>query len=152
MIGGKLGRYEILEVLGQGGQSIAYKARDPKINRIVAVKQILSKQGVPEQERADFLTRFMREAEAAGRLSHPNIATIYDVGGDEDGAPYIAMEYVDGCDLDDLLKREHPLDQARVVRLFVQLCSALDYAHDAGVVHRDIKPGNIMVKRGDSVK
>jgi serine/threonine protein kinase/tetratricopeptide (TPR) repeat protein len=152
MIGGKLGRYEILEVLGQGGQSIAYKARDPKIGRIVAVKQILSKKGLPEKERGEFLARFMREAQAAGRLSHPNIATIYDVGGDEAGEPYIAMEYVDGCDLDDLIQREHPLAQSRVLGLFVQLCSALDYAHDAGVVHRDIKPGNIMVTHGERVK
>lgn len=152
MIGGKLGRYEILNVLGRGGQSIAYKARDPKIDRIVAVKQILSKKSLPEKDRAEFLSRFMRESQAAGRLSHPNIATIYDVGGDEEGEPYIAMEYVDGCDLDDLIRREHPLPQERVLRLFVQLCRALDYAHDTGIVHRDVKPGNIMITRDDRVK
>ncbi|MCM2315004.1 MAG: protein kinase [Thermoanaerobaculia bacterium] len=152
MIGGKLGRYEILDVLGRGGQSIAYKARDPKIDRIVAVKQILSKTSLSEKDRAEFFARFMRESQAAGRLSHPNIATIYDVGGDEEGEPYIAMEYVDGCDLDELIRSDHPLSQERVLRLFVQLCGALDYAHDAGIVHRDIKPGNIMITRGDRVK
>ncbi|MGK2858183.1 MAG: protein kinase domain-containing protein [Thermoanaerobaculia bacterium] len=152
MIGTKLGRYEILEVLGRGGQSIAYKARDPKIDRIVAIKQILSQKGQPEAARADFLTRFMRESQSAGRLSHPNIATIYDVGGDEEGEPYIAMEYVDGCNLDDLVAREHPLSQTRILRLFIQLCNALDYAHNAGIVHRDIKPGNIMLTRDDKLK
>jgi serine/threonine-protein kinase len=152
MIGTTLGRYEILEVLGRGGQSIAYKARDPKINRMVALKQILSNKGQPEKERADFLTRFLREAQSAGRLSHPNIATIYDFGGDEEGEPYIAMEYVDGCDLHVLIETEHPLRQARILRIFVQLCSALEYAHNAGIVHRDIKPGNIMLTREDRVK
>jgi len=94
----------------------------------------------------------MRQARAAGRLSHPDIATIYDIGGDEDGERYIAMEYVDGWDLYDLIQRESPLAQSRVLRLFVQLCSALDYAHAAGAVHRDVNPGNIMVTRGESVK
>ncbi len=152
MTGNKLGRYEILEVIGRGGQSIAYRARDPKINRIVAIKQILSKPGLSERDRSEFFARFMREAQAAGRLSHPNIATIYDVGGDEEGEPYIALEYVDGNNLGELIERDHPLLQARIVRLFVQLCSALDYAHNANIVHRDIKPGNIMVTRDDQVK
>lgn len=148
----KVGRYEILEEIGHGGQSTAYKARDPKIDRIVAIKQIRSAAGMSDKVRSEFYARFMREAQAAGRLSHPNIAIIYDVGGDEEGEPYIAMEYIDGVNLDDLITTSHPLESDRIFKIFLQLCSALHYAHQCGIVHRDIKPGNIMVTRDVQVK
>jgi len=148
----KVGRYEILEVIGQGGQSVAYRARDPKIDRIVAIKKIRATPDIPERTRAEFFGRFMREAQAAGRLTHPNIAVIYDVGGDEEGDPYIAMEFIDGVNLESLIANAVPLPQERVLNIFVQLCGALHYAHQCGIVHRDIKPGNIMITRDDRVK
>ncbi len=148
----KVGRYEILEVIGQGGQSVAYRARDPKIDRIVAIKKIRSIPDIPEKVRAEFFARFMREAQAAGRLSHPNIAVIYDVGGDEEGDPYIAMEFVDGINLESIIAKPPALPQDQVLKIFIQLCGALHYAHQCGIVHRDIKPGNIMITRDDRVK
>ena len=148
----KVGRYEIIEIIGHGGQSVAFKARDPKIDRIVAIKQIRLAEGIPLLLREEFYARFLREAQAAGRLSHPNIATIYDIGGEEEGVPYIAMEFIDGINLDDLLQSEHALPPAKGIRIFTQLCHALDYAHQCGIVHRDIKPGNVMITRDEQVK
>jgi serine/threonine-protein kinase len=142
----RFGRYEILAELGRGAMGIVYKARDPKINRVVAVKTI-SLAGQPPEEEKEYRERFYREAEAAGRLSHPGIVTIFDVGEEpETRAPYIVMEFVSGQSLDKLLSREDrklPLDTA--LQLTHELAEALDCAHGQGVVHRDLKPANILL-------
>src|SRR6202161_296430 len=134
----RFGRYEILAELGRGAMGVVYKARDPKINRVVAVKTFLLASQSTEEEQ-EYRERFFREAEAAGRLSHPGIVTIFDVGGEPDTrAPYIVMEFVNGQSLDKLLSGEYrklPLETA--LRLAHELAEALDCAHGQGVVHRD---------------
>jgi serine/threonine protein kinase len=142
----RFGRYEILAELGRGAMGVVYKARDPKINRVVAVKTI-SLAGQPPEEEQEYRERFYREAEAAGRLSHPGIVTIFDVGEEpETRAPYIVMEFVGGQSLDKLLSgedRKLPIDVA--LQLTHELAEALDCAHGQGVVHRDLKPANILL-------
>ncbi|MGA2021800.1 MAG: protein kinase [Candidatus Sulfotelmatobacter sp.] len=142
----RFGRYEILAELGRGAMGVVYKARDPKINRVVAVKTI-SLAGQPPEEEKEYRDRFYREAEAAGRLSHPGIVTIFDVGEEpETRAPYIVMEFVGGQSLDKLLSgedRKLPLETA--LQLTHELAEALDCAHGQGVVHRDLKPANILL-------
>jgi serine/threonine protein kinase len=142
----RFGRYEILAELGRGAMGVVYKARDPKINRVVAVKTI-SLAGQPADEEQEYRERFYREAEAAGRLSHPGIVTIFDVGEEpETRAPYIVMEFVGGPSLDKLLfgdDRKLPLETA--LQLTHELAEALDCAHGQGVVHRDLKPANILL-------
>jgi serine/threonine protein kinase len=141
----QLGRYEILEVLGRGAMGTVYRARDPKIDRIVAIKTI-TLSGITPQEKDEYRQRFLREAQAAGKLSHPNVVTVYDVGEEESGrGPYILMEYVEGRTLESLIgdAAGNPI-QARL-ELVRQVAEALDYAHSQGVVHRDIKPANILV-------
>ncbi|HVR24237.1 MAG TPA: serine/threonine-protein kinase [Candidatus Polarisedimenticolia bacterium] len=142
----RFGRYEILAELGRGAMGVVYKARDPKINRWVAVKTI-SLAGQPPEDEKEYRERFHREAEAAGRLSHPGIVTIFDVGEEpETRAPYIVMEFVGGQSLDKLLSgedRKLPLETA--LQLAHELAEALDCAHGQGVVHRDLKPANILL-------
>ncbi|WP_379923223.1 protein kinase [Erythrobacter sp. R86502] len=136
----QLGRYRIQALIGQGAMADVYRAQDPEIGRTVAIKVLK-----PEYTRdAQLGARFLREARAAGALSHPHIATIYDVG-DVGGAAYIAMELIDGEPLDTLLQRQGRLPSERVLLLARQLADALAYAHRAGIVHRDVKPSNIMV-------
>ena len=144
-----LGRYEIIGELGQGAMGIVYKARDPLIERMVAIKTI--NLGLAQEEKNEYEARFYQEAKAAGRLSHPNIVTIYDVGKSGDIA-YIAMEFLEGRELRDILDdgRHLPVDQ--VLDLVAQVARGLAYAHEKGVVHRDVKPANIMVVRDDHVK
>jgi serine/threonine protein kinase len=142
----RFGRYEILDELGRGAMGVVYKARDPKINRMVAVKTISLAGQRPEDE-LEYRERFVREAEAAGRLSHPGIVTIFDVGeASETRAPYIVMEFVDGPSLEKLLSgnnRTLPLETA--LQLTYELAEALDCAHSQGVIHRDLKPANILI-------
>ncbi len=137
----KIGRYEILELIGQGAMGTVYKALDPLIERTVAIKTIpISRL---KEESKEFEERFLREAQSAGRLSHPNIVTIYDVGETDDVA-YIAMEYLRGTTLRELMdKGPMPLDL--VMDTALQIAEALAYAHEHGVVHRDIKPSNIVI-------
>jgi serine/threonine protein kinase len=142
----RFGRYEILSELGRGAMGVVYKARDPKINRVVAVKTI-SLAGQPAEEEQEYRERFYREAEAAGRLSHPGIVTIFDVGEEpETRAPYIVMEFVGGRSLDKLLSGEdRKLRLETALQLTHELAEALDCAHGQGVVHRDLKPANILL-------
>ena len=137
----KIGRYEILDEIGQGAMGTVYRARDPLIERTVAIKTVSIVQ--LQMEGADAESRFLREAQSAGRLSHPNIVTIYDVG-EADGLAYIAMEYLPGRTLRDLMnKGPMPLDLA--LDTAMQMAEALAFAHEHGVIHRDIKPANVIV-------
>ena len=143
----KLGRYEIIRELGRGAMGVVFKARDPLIGRVVALKTITA--GVAQDP--DLLQRFYREAQAAGSLQHPNVVTIYEMG-EEGGTPFIAMEWIEGDSLEQIISQRHPLPLAQKVGYIVQTCHALDFAHRRGIVHRDIKPGNIMVTKDGWVK
>ena len=150
----RFGRYEILTELGRGAMGIVYKARDPKINRVVAVKTFSLASQPPEEEQ-EFRECFFREAEAAGRLSHPGIVTVFDVGEEpETRAPYIVMEFVPGQSLEKLLlsrdDRKLPADAA--LQITLELAEALDCAHGQGVVHRDLKPANILLTEDGHAK
>ena len=145
-----LGRYEIIEELGQGAMGTVYLGRDPKINREVAIKT-LSYANVDEGKLDEIKERFLREAEAAGRLSHPNIVTIYDVGEEHDMA-YMAMELIKGRVLSDYCQKNNLLPPSRALGFVGAVAEALDYAHSRGVVHRDIKPDNIILVDGNQVK
>jgi TonB family protein len=143
----KIGKYDILGELGQGGMGVVYKARDPLIGRLVALKTV-----TPELvSNPEILTRFYREAQAAGALQHPNIVTVFDLGEFE-GHPYIAMEFVEGESLQSIIARQSKVPLAVKLKLAEQVCSGLDHAHKHGVVHRDVKPGNILVKNDGTVK
>lgn len=136
-----IGRYEVLDEIGRGAMGTVYRARDPLIERTVAIKTIAIAQ--LQQEGTDAESRFLREAQSAGRLSHANIVTIYDVG-EVDGLAYIAMEYLSGATLRDLMnKGPMPLDLA--LDTATQMAEALAFAHEHGVIHRDIKPANVVV-------
>jgi serine/threonine-protein kinase len=137
----KIGRYEVLDEIGHGAMGTVYRARDPLIERTVAIKTVQIAQ--LQQEGADTESRFLREAQSAGRLSHPNIVTIYDVG-ESDALAYIAMEYLPGATLRKLMdKGPMPIDL--VIDTVTQMAEALAFAHQHGVIHRDIKPANVVV-------
>ncbi|HKD81769.1 MAG TPA: serine/threonine-protein kinase [Candidatus Angelobacter sp.] len=143
----QLGRYEILAELGRGAMGAVFRARDPKIDRTVAIKTI-SIPGPGAQDAEHFRQRFFREAQAAGRLSHPGIVTIYDVGEDEPShTPFIVMECVQGQSLEALVASAAPgtMSHSAALELVRHVAEALDYAHSQGIVHRDIKPANILV-------
>ncbi|MBB6675525.1 Stk1 family PASTA domain-containing Ser/Thr kinase [Cohnella nanjingensis] len=148
MIGHLLsGRYEMVSRVGGGGMALVYKARDILLNRFVAVK-VLRQQFMHDDE---FVRRFRREAQAAASLSHPNIVSIYDVGQEED-THYIIMEYVDGANLNEIIRDRAPLPAAEAVRIASQICDALDHAHHSQIIHRDIKPHNILIGNNGRVK
>lgn len=148
MIGKMLGnRYEILEQLGGGGMAIVFKAKCTLLNRIVTVK-ILRPEFTSDQE---FVDRFRREAQSVAKLSHPNIVSVYDVG-EEDGIYYIVMEYIDGRTLKDVIKEKGKLPLNEAVDIAAQICHGIGHAHENGIVHRDIKPHNILVTKGGMVK
>jgi CHASE2 domain-containing sensor protein len=146
--GGKqtLGRYEIERELGKGAMGVVYLGRDPKINRVVAIKAIALAEEFADDDLADARARFFREAEMAGRLNHPGIVTVYDAGEDR-GLAYIAMEYLRGEHLSHYAEPIYLLPVARVLSLAARVADALDYAHKQNVVHRDIKPANIMFNK-----
>jgi serine/threonine protein kinase len=146
-----LGRYRIEAEIGRGGMGVVYRAYDPQIGRTVAIKTISL--GGPEFSDQQYHARFMREARAAGRLSHPGIVTIYDAGEDPETAePYLVMEYVAGQPLSQVLARERKLPLAKALEFAQEIAEALDYAHNQGVVHRDIKPHNILITEDGHAK
>lgn len=143
----QLGRYEIVAELGRGAMGAVFRARDPKIDRTVAIKTI-SISASSKHDTEHYRQRFFREAQAAGRLSHPGIVTIYDIGEDETThTPFIVMECVEGNSLDRMVAATPTgkLSREIALKLLRQIAEALDYAHRQGIVHRDIKPANIMV-------
>ena len=146
-----VGRYEILEELGQGAMGIVYKAKDPKINRLLAIKTIRFSDEFEEKGVDDIKKRFLREAEIAGQLSHSSIVAIYDVGEDFD-LTYMAMEFLNGEDLKEYCRRGSLLPLRKVLYIIAEAALALDYAHQQGVIHRDIKPGNIMLLKSGKIK
>jgi eukaryotic-like serine/threonine-protein kinase len=143
---GFIGRYQTLERIAEGGMGSLYLARDPAIDRLVAIK--LLRRGFDTVATRE---RFAREARAAGRLRHPNIVTIFDVG-EHDGDPFIAMEFLAGETLGELIRQGARLSLSRRLKLLEELCDGLAYAHRAGLVHRDIKPANLMVDAGGVLK
>jgi diguanylate cyclase (GGDEF)-like protein len=145
-----LGRYEIVDELGRGAMGIVFKAYDPLIERFVAIKTI-KLQALSKTERAEYEARFYQEAKAAGHLSHPNIVTIYDLGESGDMA-YIAMELMEGRELQEMIYSKSRLLVTDVLNIAIQVSAGLSYAHQRGVVHGDIKPSNIMVLGDNLVK
>ena len=148
-----LGRFEVVRELGKGAMGIVYLARDPLIGRLVALKTIRLADSGDEEEVREFQQRFIREAQAAGILSHPAIVTVHDIGQDaERGFSFIAMEYVEGPTLKEVLQQGKPLSHASIARILEQVAEALDFAHRKGIVHRDVKPANIILCGEDRVK
>jgi predicted Ser/Thr protein kinase len=148
----RFGRYEVVAELGRGAMGVVYKARDPQIDRLVAVKTVALWGQEPEEEQ-EFRLRFGNEAQAAGRLHHPGIISVFDVGEDpENQDPYIVLEYVSGESLQRILAREKKLPLSKALKLAEELADALDYAHAQGVVHRDIKPANILITEDGHAK
>ena len=146
----RIGRYEILQTLGQGAMGVVYKARDPQIGRIVAIKSISA--AVPsDPEFKVYKRRFLQEAKAAGQMLHSGIVTVYDLAEDKDGHPAMVMEFVEGMTLAKLVSDER-LPFKRCMNLLAQAAYALDYAHKRGVIHRDIKPANLLVTGNDVLK
>lgn len=143
-----IGRYEVHEELGRGAMGVVRRAVDTVIGRTVAIKMIRLDSLGDDAERQRLKERLMREARSAGSLSHPNIVTVFDAG-EERGIGYIAMEFVPGATLEQALRTHGKLSREHVTRLLTQASAALDYAHEKGVVHRDIKPGNIMIASAD---
>ena len=139
----KLGRYELDRELGRGAMGTVYVARDPQINRVVALKAIPLSDEANESDSNDLKSRFFREAEMAGRLAHPRIVTVYDAGEDR-GIAYIAMEFLTGRTLGDFTAPDRRLTDSDVFEVIARVAEGLDYAHGQGVIHRDIKPGNII--------
>jgi len=147
-----LGRYEVEKELGKGAMGIVYLGKDPKINRVVAIKTMALAQEFEEDELDEVKERFFREAETAGRLNHPNIVTIFDAGEEHDLA-YISMEFLKGHDLARYCKPDNLMDMHTVISIVARSAEGLDYAHQQNVVHRDIKPANIMYEpESDTVK
>jgi hypothetical protein len=147
-----LSRYEVLEEIGRGNMGVVYKANDPAINRTVAVKIVRLGFSLDDERRAAFIERFRREAQIVGRLTHPNIVAVHDVGvGDE---PFIVMEYFQGRSLSRLLGTDEfrSFDLEQIRHITRQVASALGYAHEVGVVHRDVKPANILYAPGPLIK
>ena len=143
-----LGRYRLDRTLGSGGMAIVYLAHDRELGRAVAVKLLADNLA----NDPTFRDRFLREAQLAAPLSHPNVVRVYDSGQDDDCRPYIVMEYVEGGSLADALARDGALSPARVVAVARDCCSGLAYAHAAGLVHRDLKPQNLLLDLDGRVK
>ncbi len=141
-----LGRYQVLEEIGAGMMGVVYRARDPLLNRIVALKTVRTKYSMEGQERASFEQRFLVEARAAAALSHPGVVTVHDCGKDTaTGTLFIAFEHLEGVTLDEKLSSGRPMEWPEALVIVLRLAEALDHAHRRGIIHRDIKPANIML-------
>ena len=140
-------RYELQSKIGDGGMATVYKALDLRLNRIVALKILRDSYSADPQ----FLERFKREAQQAGSLNHPNIVRVFDVGDDGD-FHYIVMEYVEGSSLKDVITQKGPLPTQRALEIGADICDAIGYAHSTGLIHRDIKPQNILIDKNGKVK
>jgi serine/threonine protein kinase len=147
----KTGRYQLLDELGRGAMGVVYRAHDPVIGRDVAVKTMHLSADGSGANRPEFLTRFQTEARAAGILTHPNIVVVYDAG-EEAGVFYITMELVEGRSLQSLLDEHQTFPLPRAVKIIEQAGAALDYAHKHNIIHRDVKPANLMIAADDTVK
>lgn len=146
----RIGKYIILGVLGRGANGLVYKAQDPAIGRFVAIKTVQASAYAAAESRAQLIDRLRTEARAAGNLRHPNIVTIFEVGEDFE-SPYLVMDYVEGETLAELVRRRGALTPTECLKILWQAASALDYAHDKGVLHKDIKPANILIDRAGQV-
>ena len=147
----QIGRYQILGELGRGATGVVYRAQDPAIGRIIAIKTIRLSDFTDHTERERLRERLFREAQSAGILSHPNIVTIYDIA-EENGLAYIFMECVDGPPLERVMGNPDPIPASLALSILRQTATALDYAHKKGIVHRDIKPANILIHEGTHAK
>jgi eukaryotic-like serine/threonine-protein kinase len=147
----KVGRYEIIEKLGQGSMGVVYKGRDPYINREVSIKISRPSSDITGERAYKYRERFFLEAQSAGKLMHPNIVAIYDAGMYKDFC-YITMEYIDGPNLGKFCTRNNLLPVGKAAEIIIGACKALDFAHQKDVVHRDVKPSNIMLNRSEEVK
>ncbi|HZX10598.1 MAG TPA: serine/threonine-protein kinase [Acidobacteriota bacterium] len=145
----KIGKYEILDTIGKGAMGVVYKALDPDINRVVAIKAIRFDVISEESDREEIMKRFIREAQSAGKLIHPNIVTIYDVVRSEN-MTYIVMQYIEGYSLQKTISSGEKIPTEKAVRLMTQICDALGYAHQKGIIHRDIKPANILIDKEEN--
>ena len=143
----KIGKYNVTGILGRGGMGVVYKATDPFLDRLVAIKMMTSGYA----DNPDLLKRFFREAQSTGSLQHPNIVTVYELG-DHAGNPYLVMEFLEGESLDSIISSHKLLTLLEKISFVIEVCQGLGYAHQRGIVHRDIKPGNIMVSKDGNVK
>jgi serine/threonine protein kinase len=143
----KIGKYEVIEIVGRGGMGVVYKAVDPAIGRLVAIKMMTGGFG----DDPELLKRFYREAKSTGSLQHPNIVTVYELG-DQQSVPYLVMEFLEGQSLEALIRSSRDMAIAEKLSFVVQVCDGLDYAHRRNVIHRDIKPANIVVTKDGGVK
>src|SRR5436309_10951562 len=142
----KLGRYEIVRELGKGAMGIVYLAKDPLIGRLVALKTIRPSAHADDEDTREFQQRFVREAQAAGILNHPSIVTVHDIGQDEpSGTSFIAMEYVEGQNLKEILAQGRPLSFEQAADIMAQVADGLDFAHADGSVHRDVTAAYIIM-------
>lgn len=149
----KLGRYEVVRELGKGAMGVVYLAKDPLIGRLVALKTIRTSMHSDDDEAQEFQQRFVREAQAAGILNHPAIVTVHDIGQDETSSvSFIAMEYVEGQNLKEVLAQGRALGFDQINDIIVQVADALDFAHAKGIVHRDVKPANVILVEGKRAK
>ena len=142
-----IGKYEVIEIIGEGGMGVVYKARDPQIGRMVAIKKITADFG----KDSDLLKRFLSEAQAIGRLQHPSIVVIYDLG-DDGGSPFLVMEYLTGQSLEKVLASRTELPLIQKLGIIMQVCDALHCAHQRNIVHRDIKPANVILLEDGNAK
>src|SRR4051812_24371303 len=145
------GRYALVRELGRGGMGVVWLANDMMLGRDVAIKELLLPAGIPAAETTVYQERVMREARVASRLANAAVVTVHDLVK-EDGQTFIVMEYVQAPTLTELVERDGPMPTVRAARLAEQLLTALEAAHEAGIVHRDVKPGNVMVPARDSAK
>src|SRR5919202_1237692 len=135
----RIASYTLLEPIGHGGMAAVYRARQETLDRAVAIKVLAEHLATSDE----FMQRFVREARTAASMRHPNVITVHDFGQDERGVPYLVLEYIEGPTLADLM--DEGLEDSRIPNLLDQIAAGLDYAHARGVIHRDIKPGNVLI-------